>query len=133
MIPLTILAIAILIVYLAKRTLTPLASNPHVRRAIKCHYINGVLIALIGAYPSPHPVYILFAIGLGIYALWKARAMVSRVKSDEEKSRQVKMGCISNIGCPLDLDCSQMGIDKYGGCDNWIVCRDLRAFMRSHS
>jgi hypothetical protein len=128
MIPLTILAIAILTVYLAKRTLAPFASNPHVRRAIKCHYLNGVLIALIAVYPSPHPVYILFALGLGIYALWKARALVSKVKSDEEKLQQVKMGCISNIGCPLDLDCSRMGIDKYGGCDNWVVCRNLRRY-----
>jgi hypothetical protein len=128
MIPLTILAIAILTVYLAKRTLAPFASNSTVRRAIKCHYVNGALIALIGAYPSPHPVYILFALGLGIYALWKARTMVSRVKSDEEKLQQVKIGCISNIGCPLDLNCSQMGINKYGGCDNWMVCRNLRRY-----
>jgi hypothetical protein len=128
MIPLTILAIAIITVYLAKRTLTPFASNSTVRCAIRCHYVNGALIALIGIYPSPHPVYILFALGLGIYALRKARAMVSRVKSDEEKLRQVKMGCISNIGCPLDLDCSRMGIDKYGGCDNWVVCRNLRRY-----
>jgi hypothetical protein len=128
MIPLTILAIAIITVYFAKRTLAPSASNPHVRRAIKCHYLNGVLIALIGMYPSRQPVHILFALGVGAYALWQARALVSRVKSDEEKLQQVKMGCISNIGCPLDLDCSRMGIDKYGGCDNWVVCRNLRLY-----
>jgi hypothetical protein len=132
MIPLTILAIAILIVYLARQTLTPFASNSTVRRAMKCHYLNGALIALTGMYPSRQPVHILFALGLGAYALWQARALVSKVKSDEEKLQQVKIGCISNIGCPLDLNCSQMGINKYGGCDNWVVCKDLRAFIRSH-
>jgi hypothetical protein len=40
MIPLTILAIAIITVYLAKRTLAPFASNSTVRRAIKYHYIK---------------------------------------------------------------------------------------------